>query len=338
MNVVHAGAFRALAWLGLSVVVVALVSACSGSGGSSNSGGGQGKFSPHVETVIVPSAAGGGIDATARGFQSALQKSMGNPITVMNQPGGQTAVGATTLLSHGSDCSYMMINGLPQVLYTVDTEKLNFDYSDFYPVIGLTKDVDAIAVAASSKYKTLSDLIADAKSSPNKLHVGVSQLASPGYVSIYQLNQALGIKMSAVQFNGGGPAVDAMLGGQVQFAVTPLSNMLALGAKARILGVFQDAPAGSVPSINKELNVSLPPSLTYYGLWVTEKCHQNTSEYNALVQEVSAAANSADYRTAATKAGGYAITSAAELQTQAQQMQSTIQKLLAHDAELFSES
>lgn len=334
---------------GASVACGALMlSACSspsnsggnGAAGSSSSTAAA-AFKPKVETIIVTSAAGGGIDTAARRLQPYLQKTLGTSVSVVDRPGGQSAVGATALYAHGSDCSYMMITGIPQILYTFKTEKLSIAYKDFYPVVPLAQEPTAIAVGSNSKYGTLKALVAGAKANPGKVRVSVSQFASPDYVSLYQMEQATGSKFNAVQFNGGGPARNALLGGQVDATVAPVFALQALGGKVKILGLFQkNSNFSGVPTVNSALSISVPDSAAYYGLWATAKCHtQNSSDYKALAKAVTQAANSSGYKASLKKAGSlgsWYVTSAGSFQKDVASAQSNIANVLSKDPNLFS--
>lgn len=291
----------------LACVAAATVTAACGTGQKANSANASASFSPKTLTIVNTSAAGGGADTAVRRLQPFLQKAIGVPVSVTDQEGGQGLPALKALAQRGADCSHMVMTAVPQLNYIPLVTGTDFRPGDIYPVASVTNQPVVISVRSDSSYKTLSDLVSAAKASPGKITVSVSQVASPQYIAMYQLEKATGAKFNVVQFGGGGPASNALLGGQVDAMAGPGADVDKLGDKAVVLAAFTDPKnsqdAGGAPSVDQELKVKVPTSYSYYALFVDNACHkQKASDYKALVQAVQKAGTSAGYVDALKKA------------------------------------
>lgn len=307
---------------------------------------GTSTFKPATETIIVTANAGGGLDMIIRQLQPYLGKALGgSAVSVVDMPGGQSAVGANGLLNHGGSCSYMMITGIPQILYTFKTQKLPFSWSEFYPVASLTDEPTAIAVQASSQWTSLKALVDYAKAHPGSVSASVSQYASPDYVTLYQIEQAMGVKFNVVQFNGGGPARSALLGGHVQVTAAPVFSLSGIGSKVHVLAVADTSNkwvsiTNNAPTVTEALGTNIPPSVAHYGLWVTQACQtQHPDQYQTLVKAVQTATQSSGFQAVLKSAhslDSLNVVPSATFETEVQQEDDQISQLLKSDPKLFS--
>lgn len=121
-------------------------------------------------TLMVPSVAGGGTDVGARILAAVAEKKMGQPIVVVNKPGAGTQVGFTELSRQKPDGYYLGFVLLPAInTIILDPErKAIFNIDSFVPIINQVIDAGLIWVRAESPYKTLKDLIEDAKKRPGR--------------------------------------------------------------------------------------------------------------------------------------------------------------------------
>jgi tripartite-type tricarboxylate transporter receptor subunit TctC len=288
---------RALKVAALPLLASVAMSACSSPGSSSSGGSSLSKLS-----IVNTSSAGGGADTAIRRLQPSLQSAFGHPVTVSDEGGGQGVPAIAALVKRGDDCSHMIMTGVPQLNYLPSITDVSFKLSDIYPVATITKQPDVISVSSSSKYKTVQQLVAAAKAAPGKIKVSVSQVASPQYIALYQLQEQAGVKFNVVQFEGGGPAASALLGGQVDAMIGPMGDADKLGDKGRTIAVFGDA-TDSVPSVNSSLSINVPDASAYYALFVTAACHkEHSSQYDQLVSAVKKATTSSDYTKALSSA------------------------------------
>ena len=200
-------------------------------------------------TLILPLGAGGSHDLNARVFTSVIPQYLNQAMIVKLMPGasGQKGTAAaakarpdgyTLLFSHNYfDELQQHVTKLPY-----DTNK------DFDAVARLNYGVASIVVLASSPFKTLKDMLDYAKKNPGKLKFGHSGNWGAVMVPGAQLLQEAGVKMTLVPHKGGGPAMKALLAGDVDFTMAFPSVIGAQGDKLRVLAsggderMFKDVP------------------------------------------------------------------------------------------------
>ena len=200
-------------------------------------------------TLILPLGAGGSHDLNARVFTSVIPQYLNQAMIVKLMPGasGQKGTAAaaqarpdgyTLLFSHNYfDELQQHVTKLPY-----DTNK------DFETVARLNYGVASIVVLASSPFKTLKDMMDYAKKNPGKLKFGHSGNWGAVMVPGAQLLQEAGVKMTLVPHKGGGPAMKALLAGDVDFTMAFPSVIGAQGDKLRVLAsggderLYKDVP------------------------------------------------------------------------------------------------
>lgn len=337
---------RSVPCLAAAAALVVSLTACGSSGGSNATASTGAKFSPRVETIVNTSSAGGGADTAIRRLQPMLQEALGSPVSVQDQGGGQGIPAVASLVNKGADCSNMIMTGVPQLNYLPRISSTPFKLSDIYPVASITNQPDVISVPADSPYQSVTDLVNAAKKEPGKIRVSVSQVSSPQYIGMYQLQQSTGSTFNVVQFQGGGPAATALLGGQVEAMAGPMSDATKLGDKVRLLAAFADSAVANgkqqVPTVNDELSISVPSESTYYVLYVTAKCHtQHPDQFDALVNAVKKATSSSAYLDALNKAGQEDyndIVTAEQFQAIFNQFEQNTVKVFTDNPKIFSGS
>ncbi len=169
--------------------------------------------------VIVPFAPGGSTDAIARLTQEGLQRRLGATVLVENHPGGNSAIGATLVAKAPKD-GLTWLNvfdshaALPALMH------LSFDiFKDLDPVtlIGVTPMV--IGCAKAKPYQTFADVVAAAKAKPGTLTFATIGNGSLGHLGMTLMEKMGGFTVVHVPYNGGGPAMNSALGGQVDIVI-----------------------------------------------------------------------------------------------------------------------
>lgn len=297
---------RFLPAVAAGAIATVVATACGAGGG----GGGSSPFAGHNITWIIPADAGGGFDQTSRQLQPYVAKALGTNVAVQDKGGGQFAIGAQATLNAGNDCTSIMTHADPHLLLSYLAQKgIGYTYSDFYPIMSLTNEPAVIRVQKDAKWKSLKDLVADAKAHPKTIKMSVSGLTNNNYLSVYQLEQATGAKFNIVSFDGGGPAREALVAGQVDVTDAGVYNSLSVAKSTRVLAVQQDTNkwkdvTDNAPTVNDALGTSLPPNGSVYGAFVTKKCYQqHRDRYDALVKAFKSATQNSQYRAKLKKLG-----------------------------------
>jgi len=189
--------------------------------------------------IVVPSAAGGGLDLVARTLQNAItqEKLSSKPVTVLNRPGGGGTVGLAYINSHRGDGEYVSVQALPLVTNRI-TGLSKMGLNDVTPLGMFVTEQVVFSVPASSPIKTGKDLIAMLKKDPKSVTIGVS--SSPGGQS--HDAAALVVKaagqdpkqLKIVFFDSGGEAVTSLMGGHVTVTATPAGTVIGPSQSGRV--------------------------------------------------------------------------------------------------------
>jgi tripartite-type tricarboxylate transporter receptor subunit TctC len=211
-------------------------------------------FPSRAVTIVVAFAPGGATDVVARAVAQRLSEIWGHPVIIENKGGASTQIGASYVAKSAAD-GYTL-------LATADTtfvinphlfHKLSYDpIKDFVPISGLGKINQALVVHPSVPMQTVGDLIAAAKASPGALNYGSFGVGSAPHLSMELLQALVGIKLNAVHYKGGGPALIDVIAGHIPMMFINVGLMvqpweagqlrpLAIGSEGR-LGRFPQVP------------------------------------------------------------------------------------------------
>lgn len=177
--------------------------------------------------MIVPFAAGGGTDVVARIISQAVSAKVGASIVVENRPGASGALGAEMVARTASDgYTLMLTNQGPLTIVPFLDQKPPYNAnSDFVPIALVGRQPALFVVNKSVAAHSLPDLISLAKANPGSLNFGSPGVGSDLHVIAELLNAEAGIKIQHVPFRGGAPALNALLGGQIQMMVVVYSTV-----------------------------------------------------------------------------------------------------------------
>lgn len=215
----------------LPVIVLALVTGCSG---------GDPKFpsKPIQFQVVFP--AGGPTDVEARLVAKYAEKHLGQPLVINNVAGAGGAVGWNKVPTMSRDGYNITVYNLPHIVTQPLVEETKFTTKDFVPLVHWGKDPTVFAVRADSKFKTLQDVIAASKASPDSVSVGMAGLWLGHHLAVLQFEDAARVQLKDVPFQGSAPSMQALLGGHVDMISEALSTVLRQGDKVRILAVASE--------------------------------------------------------------------------------------------------
>ncbi len=168
-------------------------------------------------SIIVPYAAGGGTDLSARVLAQQLEKELGTSVNVVNKPGAGGQVGLTELAQSKPDGYTIGSSVLPAVIttYLDPSRKCAFGRNDLQPLALHVADASAVAVKADSPFKTVKDIVDAGKAKPGEIKWGTTGILGNTHLNILQLQKVTGAKFAIVHFDGGNPMKTALLGGHI---------------------------------------------------------------------------------------------------------------------------
>ena len=203
--------------------------------------------------LIVPYAAGGGTDISARAIAQQVSESVGQPVIVDNRPGAGTLLG-TALVAKAAPDGYTLVYG--SVTHTIAPalykEKMPFDaVKDFTPISQIASFPFVVLVLPSSNLTSIKELVAQAKLKPGKLNYASVGNGTGTNLSGEMLKMLTSTDILHVPYNGSAPAITALLGGQVDFAITdtPPAIPHIKSGSLRALAVTTPKRANSLPDV-----------------------------------------------------------------------------------------
>ncbi len=171
-------------------------------------------------TMVNPFPPGGVADIVGRPLAALMEKTLKQPVVMVNRPGAGGAVGMASVAKAPAD-GYTILMGLSSISIFPVSDRINgkvpaYELKDFAPIALVTADPTVLVVRTDSPYKTLRDFVDAAKANPGKINYSSSGVYGTLHVAMEIFASAAGIKLFHVPYQGGGPAVTALLGGQVE--------------------------------------------------------------------------------------------------------------------------
>jgi tripartite-type tricarboxylate transporter receptor subunit TctC len=169
--------------------------------------------------ILVPYAAGGGVDILARTLGDVVSRQWGQTVVVENRPGAGGLVASQVLVGSPPD-GYMLIvvasgHATNPFLYP----KISYDtFKDFTPISLLASSPNILLVRAESRFKSLGDVIAEAKAKPGSLSVGHAGNGTSTHLAGEFLKNLAKVDIEAIPYKGGAPAINDLLGGQISLS------------------------------------------------------------------------------------------------------------------------
>ena len=221
----------------------------------------QSAYPSKTVTMVVPTAAGGTTDLSARMLAQALGPVLGQTVVVDNKGGGNGNIAASIVKRAEADgyTLLMQYSGY-HVISTHLTKVAQGAQSDFQPIANVISAPQIIVVRADLPVKTLPELIAYAKANPGKLNYASSGNGSLQHVTGAMLEQQGAIKMVHVPYKGTGPALQDLLGGQVDltFGTAPPFMPHIASGKLRVLAVTGKQRLPSLPDVPTTAEAGYP--------------------------------------------------------------------------------
>ncbi len=222
-------------------------------------------------TIVVPFPAGGTTDVLARAIAVKLGPAVGQSVIVDNRPGAGATLGAALVAKAAPDGHTMLMGAVHHTIATSAYKKLPYDLQkDFAPITTVALVPNVLVVSASRQYRSVSDLVADAKSSPGKLSFGSNGNGTAQHLIGTQFQMISGTTMLHVPYKGSAPLTTDMLGGQIDMSfdtITPVLPFIKQG-KLKALAVTTARRSSVLPDVPtmQEAGISGLAIGTWFGL------------------------------------------------------------------------
>ena len=179
----------------------------------------QSEFPSKPINLISPYPPGGAVDQAARSIAQSLFKIWNQAVVVNTKPGAGGAIGIQSVANSNPD-GYTLLITAPAILSVPISDRLfnktpTFDRSQFTPLALLSADPVLFVVKADAPWKTFEEFVSYAKKNPDKVPYSSSGNYSNLHLPVEMVAHTAAIKLQHIPYSGGGPALTAVLGGQV---------------------------------------------------------------------------------------------------------------------------
>ncbi len=216
----------------------------------------QAPFPSKPITMIVPFPPGGLADIVARPVAEAMSRDLGQPVVIENKAGAGGGIGMGLAAKSPADgytvlLSLSSLTVLPEADIVLGRQQM-FALNSLRPIARFTADPTVLAVRADAPWKTVKDFVEDAKKRPGAINYGSSGNYGTMHVPMEILAQNAGIRMTHVPFTGAGPAVIALLGGQIDAVSSGPATVLqhVKAGKLRVLAHWGNGKLESLPDVH----------------------------------------------------------------------------------------
>jgi tripartite-type tricarboxylate transporter receptor subunit TctC len=201
---------------------------------------------------IVGFAPAGGNDIVARLMGQWLTERLGQSFVIENRPGAATNLAAEAAINAAPDGYTLFLANVSNAINATFYTKLNFDFiRDITPVAAIMRMPNVMLVNPSVPVKTVPEFIAYAKANPGKINMASAGIGSGGHLAGELFKMMTGVNLVHVPFRGNGPALTALLGGQVevQFATLASSVEFIRTGKLQALGITTAKRSEALPDL-----------------------------------------------------------------------------------------
>ena len=221
--------------------------------------------------IIVGYPPGGSGDFLTRLIADEMQKARGVGVVAENRPGAGGNVASDAVARAPAD-GYTVLNAWHHTINLTLYKSTTYDHKDFIPVTRIATGPTVICVNSSVQAKDLKELIDYAKANPGKLFVASAGYGSAPHLAYAIFESVAGVKFTAVQYKGGGPAVQSLIAGDtnVMFSTAPTVMGFIRAGRVRALAVSKREASPAIPGIPGAEAAGLPgyESTFWFGLYV----------------------------------------------------------------------
>jgi tripartite-type tricarboxylate transporter receptor subunit TctC len=227
--------------------------------------------------VMVGFPAGGPADVIGRGILPILQEKLGQGIAITNLPGAAGATAGATVVQAPPDGYTLFMASETVSVWQVMGISKDMSTKSFIPIKLVSTAVPVLAVPPDSKFKTADEFFKEAKANPGKLRIATAGPGTVPHASGILAGKVLGCQFTFVPYQGGAPAIVAVMGSQVDATIEMVQGMTEAykGGKLKILASFtnQPIPGLDIPALGK-IDPKFAPYLPYgpyFGLFAPLK-------------------------------------------------------------------
>jgi tripartite-type tricarboxylate transporter receptor subunit TctC len=230
------------------------------------------KYPDHPIKLIVPFAAGGGVDSAARTLAKELQVQMKVPVVVENRAGANGTIGGQAVKSASGDGYTLLFSAATHVLAKQVMASAPYDpVADFTPVARVGEAPLMMVVAPQLPAQNLADVMAAGRKDPGKLTAGIAAAGAPGHLATLLLAKEAKVQFTYVPYKGTQPALTDVAGGHTALLLDSMISLMPLAKAGKVRPVAITSAKRSplmpdVPTV-QEAGMAGMTYVSWYGVW-----------------------------------------------------------------------
>ena len=249
--------------------------------------------------IVVPFAPGGGTDVVARTLAQEMARDLGASVVIENKPGAGTILGSQAVATSEPDGYTLLMGTFANAVNPSLKAKLPYDpHADFAPVALIARSFNIVVVNPKSPYHSIADLIAAAKTEPEKLSYGTYGTGTSAHLAGELFKNLVKVNLTTVPYKGAAPAITDLIGGQIQVVFTTVASAASLiqGGQLRALAVTSVQRSPAFPELPTVAEAGVPgySAESWYGLFAPAKTPANVID--RLNRSAAAAVQSEAFR------------------------------------------
>lgn len=252
----------------------------------------QGKYPDGPIKLIVPFAAGGGVDNAARLIAKQMQSSLNVPIIIENRPGANGSIGGKAVQTAAADGQTLLFSASTQVLARQVMASPPYDpLTDFSFVARVGQAPLLMVISPGLPQGKLKDVMDAAKQNPDKWSAGLPALGAASHLATLMLAKQGNLKLTTVTYRGTAPALTDVAGGHTQILIDSIVSLQSMAKTGRVKPIIVTSAARSsvMPQIPTAVESGYPKFVaeSWYGIWAPKGLADDR------VQQLNRAANDA---------------------------------------------
>jgi tripartite-type tricarboxylate transporter receptor subunit TctC len=220
-------------------------------------------------TLVIPVAPGDATDIAGRMMGEELARLLKVPVVAVNRPGAGGSLAADSVAKAGRDGHTVLfsVNSALTFRRVLEPEGVHYDPEADLTALGLaTRTPSVLAVRGDAPFRTLAELVEQAKKKPGSVRVGTAGPGSVGDFCVQILNSSTGADMTMVPFKGAAPAIAALRGGHIEGVVLALGALAGHFKSGAMRGLVSSSRAAEFPQIRTMTELGYPQELL--GVWL----------------------------------------------------------------------
>ena len=241
--------------------------------------------------LVVPFAAGGGVDVFARLISEKLRQKNGLTIVVENKGGANGSIGGNAVKSADPDGTTLLFSAGTHVMARHVMKNAPYDPIEDFVSIARVGEAPMMLIASPKVApNNISEVIAEARQAPDKWTFGTAALGSPGHLAELEFNRLSGLNLVIQTYRGTAPALNDVAGGHIQLMIDPVLALLPLANSKRVKGLAvttakRTTLAPDYPTASESGLAGMDHS-SWYGVWGPKKLPADlVSQFNKMIND-----------------------------------------------------